>query len=117
MKILFISLFILFGTSIQAKDKFLCSALTLYKYRSLVPKTEFDKVKHCTYSCIMAKKCGALESWSVGIAKEIADLLGMGTPDLEDIAANKLGIRLSKKIDHINECLPSCRELYDNGYL
>lgn len=115
MKITLIILLCLFNLNILAKDKFLCSALTLHKYKSIVPSTEYDKVKHCSYSCILGKKCGALESWTVGVAKEISDLLGFGTPDLEDLRANRKGIKLGKKVKSINECLPKCQTIYDDG--
>lgn len=115
MKYIVIFLLLSININLSAKEKFLCSALILHKYKSIVPETEFDKVKHCSYSCILSKKCSATESWAVGLAKEIADLLGYGTPDFEDLAANKKGINLGKRVRSINECLPKCRKLYDRG--
>ena len=78
----------------------------------MIPSTELDKVKHCSFSCILAIKCSRAESYTVGYIKEFADLLGMGQPDWEDIEANKKGIQLSKTLRNINQCLPKCAELY-----
>ncbi len=103
------------NSSLSAREKFLCSTLTLHKYKSIIPKTEFDKVKHCSYSCILSRKCGVLESFSVGVAKEIADLLGFGTPDWEDLAANRKGIKLGRRVKNIQQCLPICRDYYERG--
>ena len=112
MKKLLISLIFLSCFQVLAGDKLICSSYYLFKYKDLVPKAEYDKVKHCSYSCILAKKCGKYESYTVGYIKELADLMGMGEPDWADIAANKKGIKLAKRISHINKCLPSCRKLY-----
>ena len=114
----YISLFLIFfsiSLNLSAREKFLCSALTLHKYKAIIPKTEFDKVKHCSYSCILSRKCGVLETYTVGLAKEIADLLGYGTPDWEDLRANKKGIKLGRKIKDIKVCLPTCRKYYNRG--
>lgn len=78
----------------------------------MIPSTEVDKVKHCSFSCILAIKCGKVESYTVGYIKEFADLLGMGDPDWQDIEANKRGIRLSKSLRNFKQCLPKCQELY-----
>ncbi|GEM_PF-4063799 len=115
MKYTIIFLLLSISINLSAKEKFLCSVLTLHKYKSIIPENEYDKIKHCSYSCILSKECSATESWAVGVAKEIADLLGYGTPDFEDLEANKKGIKLGQKVKSIKYCLPKCRELYDRG--
>jgi hypothetical protein len=111
-KTLIILLITLCSFNVVAKDKFICSAYVLNKYKSLVPDSEYDKVKHCSYSCILRKKCGVLESYAMGIGKEIADLLGYGNAEMDDLRANQAGIKIGKKVRHIHLCLPNCQKLY-----
>ena len=112
MKNLLICLTFLLSFQSFANDKLLCSSYYLFKYKDIIPATEVDKVKHCSFSCILAMKCTRVESYTVGYIKEFADLLGMGEPDWADIEANKKGIKLSKRLRNFNQCLPKCRELY-----
>lgn len=84
----------------------------MFKYKDLIAKTEVDKVKHCSYSCILAIKCGKFESYTFGYLKEFADLMGMGEPDWADLEANKKGIKLAKRLKNLNKCLPNCKKLY-----
>ncbi|MAE58389.1 MAG: hypothetical protein CME69_05880 [Halobacteriovorax sp.] len=59
---------------------------------TLVPR---DKFKHCSTSCVMSLNCGALDSFGLGVLKEIYDILGPGNSEVEDLIANLIGIKLN----------------------
>ncbi|OUR96686.1 hypothetical protein A9Q84_10105 [Halobacteriovorax marinus] len=111
-KIILALLITLSSFNVVAADKFICSYFVIKKYSSLVPDSEYDKVKHCAYSCILRKKCGYIESWAVGIGKEIADLIGDGNAEMDDLRADAIGIKLGKRVRHIKQCLPACQKIY-----
>lgn len=97
-----------------AEEKLLCSALVAPMAIKVVKDVQYDKAKHCAVSCILNLYCPTAEVVSVGLIKEIADLLGMGEPDLKDIKANNIGISFSTlgMSKNPSECVELCRE-YD----
>jgi len=111
LTILLISNFSLAQSNLSLKeDKIICGTYYAFKYKkeiSRLPGT--DKLKHCTISCQISRKCGPLEANAIGYLKELADLLGMGTPDQDDIRANQIGIQLSKETNSKNDCLILCK--------
>ena len=111
LTIILISLSIFTHASTKRNEKIFCGTFYAFKYRKKISKLPgSDKLKHCTISCQIARRCGSLEAYTIGYLKELADLLGMGTPDSEDIKANKRGIILAKKTHDKEECLLFCRD-------
>jgi hypothetical protein len=75
--------------------------------------SNYDKNRHCSVSCMLTLKCPAVDVLLAGYFKELADLLGYGEPDKEDLKANKLGIDLARTraATTNNACLRHC-DLY-----
>lgn len=97
-----------------AQDKFLCSALYILKYKDQVMSlpSSRDKLKHCTLSCLVARKCPDAEIELVGLIKELIDLIGPGDSDRADMEANRKGIQLAKKAEKEEDCLRFCSQIY-----
>ena len=95
-------------------DKFLCSALYIYRYKDQVTSLpgSRDKLKHCTLSCLVARKCPDAEIELVGLIKELVDLIGPGDADRADMEANRRGIQLSKQTQKEEDCLRFCSQVY-----
>lgn len=91
MKVLFFMLIFL-SFSASANEKMLCSILYSPYAVKQVKDVKLDKAKHCAVSCILNLYCPVTEVYSLGLLKELADLMGLGTPDLKDIEANKIGL-------------------------
>lgn len=70
----------------------------------------YDKNRHCSVSCMLSLRCNTKEVLIVGYLKEFKDALGYGTPEREDIVADKYGISLVKTKRAMNdqECLEQC---------
>lgn len=73
-----------------------------------------DKFMHCALSCQIALRCGGYESLSVGILKELWDLITPGDADMEDIKADIAGINLVLKSEakNDNQCIYRCDDIY-----
>ena len=95
-----------------SENKFICSAYYIYKYETRVRTLKNDKQMHCSMSCLLARKCGALESGAVGYIKEIVDAFTSGTPDRNDIKANKKGIKFAKKARSEAACINYCKKIF-----
>ena len=116
-------MFIILGLLLQlstpshaAEEKFICSALVGRSfYQELKPLPVSDKTKHCALSCYLALRCGALESFNVGLVKEILDLLGAGNPEVADLRANQQGITmaLSGRARSKAQCRRECKTIYE----
>jgi hypothetical protein len=88
----------------------ICSAYYFKTVKSKLIESNNDKYKHCAVSCMLAKRCGALDSYQIGILKEIWDLFTPGDADIKDIEADLIGIRLytsNRKITD-NQCNKKC---------
>jgi hypothetical protein len=115
MFILF-SLFLSFSSPAQAESKFICSALMGRSfYQELKPMRVSDKTKHCALSCYLALRCGSLESFHVGVIKEIMDLFGAGQAEWADLRANQQGITLARarRAKNQTQCLNECKLIYE----
>ena len=97
---------------VKSQDKMICSIYYVYKYEAQVRKLENDKQMHCSMSCMIARKCGTLESTAIGYIKEIVDVFTSGTPDRQDIVANKKGIKYSKRAKNNKACINYCKKIY-----
>jgi len=99
-----------------AEEKFLCSAIvgrSFYQELKTLPVS--DKTKHCSLSCYLALRCGAMESFNVGVVKEIIDLFGSGNAEIADLRANQQGITfaLSGRARNRAQCLRECKIIYE----
>lgn len=98
----------LFGAAARAVKFGASGLLEFMAFWDLASKPDLgDKEKHCILSCIGAELSppGA-ETW--GALKEMCDYY-IGTSEIEDIIANRNGIRLAKAG---KDCFSSCKELY-----
>lgn len=115
--LIILALLLQLSTSLHAaEEKFICSALVGRSfYQELKPLAVTDKTKHCSLSCYLALRCGALESFNVGLVKEILDLLGAGNPEVADLRANQQGITfaLSGRARSRTQCLRECKAIFD----
>lgn len=71
-----------------------------------------DKLKHCTLSCLVARRCASWEVDVVGILKEILDLFGPGNAEGSDIEANRIGINFSDITKNDDDCFRFCKQVY-----
>jgi hypothetical protein len=96
------------------ESKFICSLLNLKRVKAIATThSTYDKNRHCSVSCMLTVKCPAVEVMSVGVLKEIQDMFGEGTPDINDIKADAFGINLvlSQAARTDSQCLSQC-DLY-----
>jgi hypothetical protein len=77
-------------------------------------RNSYDKFKHCAVSCYLTLRCSAMQVRTVGVLKEIRDLLGEGNPEVADIKADFYGVKLAKKkiARHDDDCSRICDERY-----
>ena len=89
-----------------------CGAATALRFRNEVNLPgKPDKYKHCALSCVMTLYCGPIDSFELGALKELYDALGFGTPDIEDLKADLIGIKAGLKIGLFgerNRCYEAC---------
>lgn len=103
----------------QSKDlakELLCAveSATYYK-RVLENQTiEVDKYRHCSVSCVVGIECGIRPSAIIGVAKEVYDLFGGGTPEFKDLLANIIGLKFSQDIEvqNFEDCSRRCHQVY-----
>ncbi len=113
---MFILFSLLFSLNVHAEQKFICSAIVGKNfYQELKPLAVSDKTKHCALSCYLALRCGSLESFHVGVIKEIFDLLGAGNAEIADLRANQQGITLARarRARNQSQCLSECKTIYE----
>ena len=66
-----------------------------------------DKRKHCTGAANIARRCSVLEARLAYYGKELADALGDGDPELDDLRADRAGLACARRdVDPaaVNEC-------------
>jgi hypothetical protein len=115
MRLLLVALLLSVFVPSMAMGQGLCAGIQAYRLKDRVELPgASDKYKHCTLSCMLALRCGPSDSISLGLLKEIADLLGYGTPDIEDIRANAKGIGFVVKFKAFRDssCHRLCRQAY-----
>ena len=71
-----------------------------------------DKFKHCAGSCLLAKRCGILSTAAVGVLKELMDAFGDGNPEMADLVANTIGLRISENVYSERMCFLMCQKFY-----
>lgn len=98
--------------SAQSSNKIFCATNNFYKHRSRVLNLKGDKIKHCTLSCLVARRCPAWEVEVVGILKEVLDFFGPGNAEQSDLEANRIGISFSPLSKKDEDCFRFCRQVY-----
>jgi hypothetical protein len=115
--LIILALLLQLSTSLHAaEEKFICSALVGRSfYQELKPLAVTDKTKHCSLSCYLALRCGGLESFHVGLVKELMDVLGAGQAEWADLRANQQGITfaLAGRARSKAQCLRECKTIYE----
>lgn len=122
LKSLRILFFLLLSLGVSAQESYkhiedmVCavSSANYYKRALEIQTLEVDKFKHCTISCVVGIECGVAPTAILGIAKELYDLLGAGTPELADLLANIRGLRLGQRdtIQNFEDCKEACFNIY-----
>ena len=92
-----------------------CAAIYANKLKNTLPVSSSDKFKHCALSCHLSLLCGSSGTVMIGIFKELADLVGPGNAEWNDLRANFRGIFLSKKIINPKLCYYRCARYYRSG--
>jgi hypothetical protein len=101
------------GAFSQEKEIPVCSIFYAKSVKAkLLPSNTLDKYKHCAVSCMLALRCGALDSANIGILKEIWDLFTPGNAEIDDLKADLIGIRFktTKMATTDKECNNRCDE-------
>lgn len=109
-----------YGSSLvkQDNEKFVCSTYYILTSDLLeqidhpdAPIGYVDKYKHCALSCLLTRRCGTFDTFSIGLIKEFLDLLGLGHAEWDDLRANFIGLRFARsgpgKYSDLG-CLESC---------
>ncbi len=101
----------------ESKQDLICAIKSATYYKKILESQslEVDKFRHCSVSCIVGIECGVGPSAVIGVAKEIYDLFGGGTPELADLLANIRGIKLGQQSDiqNFEECKTACLKIYE----
>ncbi len=105
-------LILIMASPLQAREKVVCSLIYGPGLIRELPKGLKDKTQHCTISCQLAHYCPALDVLAAGALKEFWDGLGFGTPDWDDLRANKEGVIYSRSYEK-DECLAVCANHYE----
>jgi len=100
----------------DVSSELLCAYEQATYYKQIVKVRNFarDKYKHCTISCIVGLECGLTSTAILGMAKEIYDVFGPGHAELEDLLANFLGLRISRRgsVSDLDSCSSACQQYY-----
>lgn len=113
--ILLLFLIALANTQVRAESQKIIGLMCAYKeaskYIDVVNQSDNDKFKHCSLSCIATRECGSFAALQLGLLKEFWDILTPGDASIEDMRANKAGIRIGKLSNSIEECYFKCLNL------
>lgn len=71
-----------------------------------------DKFKHCSVSCVLAKRCGSLSARALGFVKEFVDVFSSGNAELEDLVANSIGLSISEHVYSEQACFQMCESIF-----
>ena len=119
MKIIITALLLSFSAKASSPQDLFCAYKSALKYRDIVRFRSFarDKYRHCTVSCIVGIECGITSTALIGIAKEIYDVFGPGSAEWEDLLANIMGLRISRRtsVNDLKSCSSACKTYYPVG--
>jgi hypothetical protein len=107
-----------FASEVDNEELIICP---LYHAKTLKPKLSqntTDKFKHCALSCQLALRCSSMDTLSLGILKELWDLISPGNAEWEDLVADVMGINFATNGEATNdkECNYQCKKIYENFY-
>ncbi len=97
----------------KQEDAPLCSLLYLKKVRKRVEeRSSYDKFKHCSVSCLLARRCPGFDVFELGVIKELVDIVGPGNAEFADLRADHIGVKLGEKLRSAGDeaCFKSCSE-------
>lgn len=110
---LIVSAFSIEPASAAGQPKLLfCSTYYAFKYKKEIQRLPNDKTMHCAMSCAIALKCPDIGTAALGWLKEFIDVLGPGDADMNDIRANRRGIKISKSVSYKWQCKRACIKVY-----
>jgi hypothetical protein len=118
MKILIILFITLVNSSFAESSKKafpICSMVYVSSIKTKVEKMGgYDKFKHCAVSCMLALRCPPNDVLEIGILKELADVVGPGNAEWDDLEANYKGVYLvmQKKAKSDDTCKQQCDKIY-----
>ena len=90
----FFFIYALFFINIKtfAQEKLFCSTSYGFEIREKIDNFKItDKAKHCSLSCLVARKCKNANILLLGFMKELIDIVGPGNSEIEDMKANFQG--------------------------
>jgi hypothetical protein len=101
--------------------KHLCLPIAILKAYGKTAGKENAEMKHCVYSCEIARECGPLLSAAAGVTKEVVDYIGSktkrwpGHASLADLGLDMAGIGCFNLPDPCNpdkpwDCLECCKK-------
>ncbi len=104
----------LFFSTFSFAEDFLCSLYNAFEVADKVLSLEYDKAKHCSVSCMLARRCGVVDALELGALKEFTDIFGPGEADLRDISANLQGAKfaLYRTTKSDDDCIELCSTTY-----
>lgn len=116
MKKMTILILLLFCSTQAFAEKILVCTVLHYSEVKKKVETEgsFDKYKHCAVSCLLTLRCSATEVMQLGVIKELADIVGPGNAEWDDLKADADGIRLvtTKKAKTDKQCIDQCKKIH-----
>jgi hypothetical protein len=118
MKVILMLFLVLTQISFADSNKKSFPICSTYYLSSIKTKAEkmgaYDKFKHCAVSCMLALRCPASDVLEIGILKELADLVGPGNAEMEDLQADFLGVEivLNSKAKTDENCKTQCDKIY-----
>jgi hypothetical protein len=110
-----IILALLFGSLSSFAKELMCSREVIDQSVAIARQhATFDKNMHCVTSCLIALRCSALATYSIGVGKEIKDIFGPGNAEMADLRADRVGLDLvrSSRVRNRRECLVQCDSYY-----
>lgn len=98
----------------ETSEKIVCPLLYANGLKQKLPANTTDKFKHCALSCQLALRCDAMDTLSLGILKELWDLISPGNAEWEDLVADMEGTKLatSGEAETDKECNTQCLGIY-----
>lgn len=92
-----------------------CAYVHANRLKKSLPRASSDKYKHCSLSCHLSLLCGTTGTATIGIIKELVDVIGPGNAEWNDLRANFRGMSLSRRVSGPSGCYRGCGLYYDSG--
>ena len=93
-KLILMIFFVALSNPVTAEDQGpFCTSYYVLKWKDQVEQLNTsDKAKHCSLSCLVARRCDNNDILVFGLIKEMVDLIGPGNSEWEDMEANRQGV-------------------------